>query len=244
MMRVKVLFFAIFRDLAGAKETHLELSPQANVSELRARLLQEYPDFGKALDSALISVNREFAFDEDIIPEESEIAIFPPVSGGQPPDLPTICEISGDEIDINDLLKRITLPTTGAVCSFTGIVRAETTRGQPHQTQYLEYEAYEKMARDKLLQIAAEIRGRWSTIEGVALIQRIGRFEAGSVTVVIACSAAHRDTGVFEAAHYGIDRLKEIVPVWKKEITPQAESWVEGNYKPNHDDRNSLYKLS
>ncbi len=236
MIRVKVMFFATFRDLAGVKETHLELSPQAKVSELRSHLLHKFPDFGKALDSALISINREFAFEEDTIPEEAEIAIFPPVSGGQPPDKPTICEITMDEIDINDLVRRITLPTTGAVCSFTGIVRAETRRGQPHQTQYLEYEAYDQMARDKLLQIAAEIRKRWSTVQGVALIQRIGRLDAGSMTVVIACSAAHRDTGVFEAARYGIDRLKEIVPVWKKEVSPQEERWVEGKYQPKHDD--------
>jgi molybdopterin synthase catalytic subunit len=68
------------------------------------------------------------------------------------------------------------------------------------------------------------------------MVQRIGRLEAGTPTVMIACSAAHRDTGVFEAARYGIDRLKEIVPIWKKEVGPHGEEWVEGGYIPTRND--------
>jgi molybdopterin synthase catalytic subunit len=81
-------------------------------------------------------------------------------------------------------------------------------------------------------QIAEEIRQRWPTVEGIALVQRIGHLDPGTPTVVIACTAPHRDTGVFEAARYGIDRLKEIVPVWKKEVSPQGETWIEGKYMP------------
>ena len=81
-------------------------------------------------------------------------------------------------------------------------------------------------------QVADEIREKWSVVEGIAIVQRIGRLYPKTPTVLIACTAAHRDTGVFEAARYGIDRLKEIVPVWKKEVGPDGQEWVEGDYIP------------
>ena len=81
-------------------------------------------------------------------------------------------------------------------------------------------------------QVAQEIRNRWPVIQGIAIVQRIGRLMPKTPTVIVACTAAHRDTGVFDAARYGIDRLKEIVPVWKKEVGPNGETWIEGKYRP------------
>lgn len=148
---------------------------------------------------------------------------------------PTFYLITEDTLDLNAICAQITTPTTGAVVVFTGIVRALTARNKPHETSFLEYEAYTPMAEEMMHQIANEIRARWPDIEGIVLVQRIGRLEPGTPTTAIACSAAHRDTGVFEAARYGIDRLKEIVPVWKKEVGPNGEAWVEGKYRPaNH----------
>lgn len=145
---------------------------------------------------------------------------------------PTIFSITEDEIDLNDLLAKITLTSTGAAAIFTGMVRGETRRGEAHDTDYLEYEAYIPMAEAKMKQVAEEIRAKWSVIEGIAIIQRIGKLYPKTPTVLIACTAAHRDTGVFEAARYGIDRLKEIVPIWKKEVSPNGQFWVEGDYTP------------
>ncbi len=145
---------------------------------------------------------------------------------------PTFCSITEDEIDLNDLLARITLDSSGAAAIFTGMVRGVTSRDDPHETVYLEYESYKPMAEAKMKQVADEIRERWTTIEGIVIIQRIGKLYPRTPTVLIACTAAHRDTGVFEAARYGIDRLKEIVPVWKKEVGPQGQEWVEGDYIP------------
>ena len=146
---------------------------------------------------------------------------------------PTIFSITEDELDLNTLLAEITRPSTGAACFFTGMVRAETHKdGQPAQTEYLEYEAYIPMAEAKMQQVAVEIRQRWPAVEGIAIVQRVGRLYPLTPTVLIACTAAHRDTGVFEAARYGIDRLKEIVPIWKKEVSPTGETWVEGEYIP------------
>lgn len=145
---------------------------------------------------------------------------------------PTIYSITEDEIDINELLEQITLTSTGAAAIFTGMVRGVTTRDDPHETEYLEYESYIPMAEAKMKQVADEIRERWDSVEGIAIVQRIGKLYPRTPTVLIACTAAHRNTGVFEAARYGIDRLKEIVPVWKKEIGPKGGQWVEGAYIP------------
>ncbi len=147
-------------------------------------------------------------------------------------DFPTIFSITEDEIDLDELLARITLTSTGAAAIFAGMVRGETRRGESHNTEYLEYEAYVPMAEAKMKQVADEIRLKWPVIEGIAIVQRIGKLYPKTPTVLIACTAAHRDTGVFEAARYGIDRLKEIVPIWKKEVSPEGEFWVEGEYFP------------
>ncbi len=145
---------------------------------------------------------------------------------------PTHVEITENEIDLNELVAKITLQSTGAAAIFTGMVRGITSRDNPHETDFLEYESYKPMAEEKMMQVAEEIRSRWPTVEGIAIVQRVGRLYPRTPTVLIACTAAHRDTGVFDAARYGIDRLKEIVPVWKKEVSPSGEIWVEGDYFP------------
>jgi molybdopterin synthase catalytic subunit len=151
----------------------------------------------------------------------------------KPSNDPTIYQITEDEIDLNNLLDQISLPSTGAACFFSGMVRGETHKeGQPSKTEYLEYEAYIPMAEAKMRQVADEIRQRWPTVEGIAIVQRVGRLYPRTPTVLIACTAPHRDTGVFEAARYGIDRLKEIVPIWKKEVGLDGEAWIEGEYLP------------
>ncbi|MDX1377805.1 MAG: molybdenum cofactor biosynthesis protein MoaE [Anaerolineales bacterium] len=147
-------------------------------------------------------------------------------------DKPTYFSITEEELDLDDLLAQITLTSTGAAAIFTGMVRGETRRGEAHETKYLVYEAYVPMAEAKMKQVADEIRAKWEAVEGIAIVQRIGKLYPKTPTVLIACTAAHRDTGVFDAARYGIDRLKEIVPIWKKEVSLDGEVWVEGEYTP------------
>jgi MoaE-MoaD fusion protein len=232
---VQVFFFATFKDLVGMRYVKLTLPVGAKVSMLKNKIQDEFPILKDNLKTAVIAVNHEFASDADDIPVNAEIAIFPPVSGGN--DLfPTIFAITDQEIDMNDLVNRITLPSTGAACIFSGMVRGFTQRDRHFETSYLVYEAYPPMAERKMRQVADEIRSRWPAIEGIAIVQRVGKLNPGTPTVLIACTAAHRDTGVFEAARYGIDRLKEIVPVWKKEVGPEGQEWVEGGYAPTKED--------
>ena len=228
-MQISVLFFATLKEIAGTKAILLSVPEGITLQQLKPILVQQIPALKPVLATCLASVNKEFAFDADEIPHGAEVAFFPPVSGGS---FPTVYRITQEALDLDDLLAQITLPTTGAACIFSGMVRGVTSRGDAHETLYLEYEAYAAMAEAKMRQVAEEIRERWPSVEGIAIVQRIGRLYPGTPTVLIACTAAHRDTGVFDAARYGIDRLKEIVPVWKKEIGPAGEIWIEGDYFP------------
>ena len=230
-MRVKILYFARFRDLTKTREEYVDLPESATIADLRTLLEQRHLGLGRAMETALSAVNRDFAFPDTILKEGDEVAFFPPVSGGNTPS-PTVFRLTEGALDLNALLADLVLPTTGAACVFTGVVRARTERGGPHETSSLEYEAYAPMAESKMQQVADEIRARWSQVEGIAIVQRIGQLDPGTPTVLIACTAAHRDSGIFEAARYGIDRLKEIVPVWKKEVGSSGETWVEGTYRP------------
>jgi len=148
----------------------------------------------------------------------------------------TICKITDGVILLDDLIGKLSTNTTGAVVMFNGIVRGLTLKDFPLETTQIEYEAYRPMAEKKMYQVAEEIRTRWPEVESIAIIQRVGIMAPGTPTVTIACSAAHRNTGVFDAARYGIDRLKEVVPIWKKESSVNGEKWVEGVYFPKPDD--------
>jgi len=234
MTSISILFFAHLKEIAGTDRLELTVPDGVSVAEFKTQLAKQIPALRDALPTVIVAVNRDYAFDEDIIPENAELAIFPPVSGGS--GQPTIVQVTTAVLDLDDLLDRITLTETGAAAVFTGMVRGITTRGGNHETVALEYEAYVPMAEQKMQQVAAEIRNRWPTVQGIAIVQRIGYLEPRTPTVLIACTAAHRDTGVFEAARYGIDRLKEIVPIWKKEILATGEVWIEGDYHPQKGD--------
>ncbi len=233
-MLIDILYFATLRDLIGQRKEQLEVPDGSTIGDLKGKLGERGERIALAVNVALFSINREFAFAEEKLQEGDEVGVFPPVSGGA---APTILQVTPDKLDLDDIVASITSETTGAVCAFTGIVRAKTTRTEPRETAYLEYEAYESMAEEKLQQVSDEIRKRWPEVEGIAIVQRLGHLEPGTPTVLIACSAGHRDSGVFEAARYGIDRLKQIVPIWKKEVGPSGESWIEGEYRPEPMDR-------
>jgi MoaE-MoaD fusion protein len=235
-MTVHLLYFAHLKERTGKPREDVSIPLETTVAGLKSILVQKYPSLEPALPTLIVSINQEFAQDEDPVPDGAEVALFPPVSGGSSEPFPTIVRLTSDVIELDELVAQITFSTTGAACVFTGMVRGETQRGDPHETVALEYEAYAPMAEAKMRQVAEEIRQRWPSVEGIVVVQRIGMLQPGTPTVLIACSAAHRDTGVFEAARYGIDRLKEIVPVWKKEIGPNGETWVEGDYTPQRGD--------
>ncbi len=130
-------------------------------------------------------------------------------------------EITRDPLSVDDVAARLADPAIGAVSTFIGVVRGET---DGREVRYLHYEAYPDMAEEQLRQVGDEIHQRWPTIHQVSIVHRIGRLEIGELIVVLAVSAAHRQD-VFSATHYAIDRLKQIVPIWKKEVGADGEEW-------------------
>ena len=134
---------------------------------------------------------------------------------------PPLFEITTRELSVDEVVARVAEPFIGAVVSFVGVTRDHS---DGHQVLYLEYEHYPGMAEEMLQQVGEEIHQRWKTIERVAIVHRVGRLEPGEVSAVIALCAAHREE-VFEALRYAIDRLKEIVPIWKKEIWADGSEW-------------------
>ncbi len=233
-MAIRVLFFATLRDRIGSRQLSIALEGNSiSIKELRRQLSLDYPAAADNLKVALAAINEEYAAEGDSIHDGDEVAFFPPVSGGSG-EQPEIFRLPAEAFNHDEVIATITTAGSGAVCIFTGVVRGTTEKaGHLPRTEHLEYEAYRPMALAKMKQVAAEIRSRWQKVQGIAIIQRLGRLEVGDNTVLCACSAAHRDDGCFEAARYGIDRLKEIVPVWKKEVGAAGETWIEGGYRPS-----------
>jgi molybdopterin synthase catalytic subunit len=130
-------------------------------------------------------------------------------------------EVVAHDVSVDEVVARLADPANGAVATFVGVVRG-TTDGR--ETLYLEYEAYPEMAEKTLTQVGQEIQARWPEIRQVAIVHRTGRLEIGETAVVIALSAAHRRQ-VFDALRYAIDRIKEIVPIWKKEVWADGAEW-------------------
>jgi len=133
-------------------------------------------------------------------------------------------QITSEPIDPRRVEATVTHSGAGAICTFHGVVR-DNNLGR--QVRYLEYEAYPPMAEKTMRQIGHEIAARWPETR-TAMVHRVGRMEIGETSVVIAVSSPHR-AEAFEACRYAIDRLKEIVPIWKKEVWEEGEHWVEQN---------------
>ena len=136
-----------------------------------------------------------------------------------------IFEITTEELSADQIIAQLNTPDIGAVVTFVGVVRGETD-GQ--EVRYLEYEAYPEMAKPMLQQIGDEIRVRWPNIHEIAIVHRVGRLMVGQTAVIIALSAAHRQE-TFDALRYAINRLKEIVPIWKKEFFADSSAWKSEN---------------
>lgn len=223
-MQVTVKLFARLREVVGSEQLVHELEEGATLGDLLQELYVQFPDLRELATRTFVALNHQLATPSSPLQDGDEVALFPPVSGGT-----GYVVITRDPLDIEPIIRRTIRPDTGAVATFVGSAR-NVSHGRA--VLYLEYEAYEQMALKMLRQVVAEVRTRWPRVAEVAIVQRVGRLEVGDIAVVIAISSGHRDDDCFEACRYAIERLKQIVPIWKKEIGPEGAIWIEGNYLP------------
>jgi molybdopterin synthase catalytic subunit len=137
-----------------------------------------------------------------------------------------VVSVSRTPIDVEQIIRAVSTPRSGGIDVFIGTVR---NHSQGKHVRQLEYTAYVPMAEKLMAEIEKEIRGQW-LVEGIALVHRIGMLKIGDAAVVTAVSAAHR-TEAFEACRYAIDKVKAIVPIWKKEYFEEGLAWVVGQHE-------------
>jgi len=223
-MRVRVLFFGRLKDIVGRAEDAAELPEGSRVEDVFARYRASFPALDGLRPSLAASVNQELAGWAAPVRAGDEVAFLPPVSGGSVAAAARDwIEIVRNPISAPPILDRVKGPEEGAVVVFDGIVRNHT-RGR--RTLYLDYEAYEAMALERLHDLVAALRERFA-VSGVAIVHRLGRLEIGESSVLIAVSAPHRAVA-FDACRFAIDTLKRSVPIWKKEYFADGAVWAEG----------------
>ena len=220
---VRTRLFARLREQAGTDVENVELRAGSTVADVYDALRKLHPSLDLDRESVRAALNAEFAEWDAPVANGDEVAFIPPVSGGSHA-VGVLFEITADPLDARRIETAVTHKGAGAICTFTGIVR-DNSRGR--SVTHLEYEAYTEMARAEMHKIAGEIAERWPEAR-VAMAHRTGRLEIGEASVVVSVSCPHRAEAI-EACRWGIDRLKESVPIWKKEHAADGTYWIEGD---------------
>lgn len=217
-MIIKLKFFAILAEKTQTRTVEMDVPPETTIAQLREIVVREYPNLKAVISQCAASVNKTYAQNEVTLKEGDEVAFIPPVSGGSDVDF---FEVTEEPLSVEVVTNKVINNRAGAVVTFSGIVR-EFTKGK--RTVHLEYEAYKEMAEATLAQIGDEVKERWPEAR-IAISHRVGKLDISDISVVIAVATPHRPES-FEAGRFAIERLKEIVPVWKKEVYEDGEHWV------------------
>ena len=219
-MKIRVLFFGLTQDLAGLQQEDAEIPEGSSLDGLWERYAARYPRLKGLSRVLLVAVNQEIATPARVLQDGDEVAFLPPVSGGSNEDY---YSLTHSPISTADLVRQQKAGEDGAVVVFEGIVR-NNSKGR--RTLHLEYEAYEPMAIRKMQEIGSEAREKFA-IDHIGIVHRLGRLEIGETSVAIIITSAHR-RAAFGACQFAIDRLKQIVPIWKKEYFEDGSVWAEG----------------
>ncbi len=230
-MRVHVLFFGMLREITGVSAEVAEVAAGADLRAIFAGYAARFPRFTELAPSIVMARNHEFADPSTALSEGDEVAFLPPVSGGNNTDPVSVTEagnyfaLTRHAIETRAVIARILTGAEGAVVTFEGTVR-NNTKGRP--TLCLDYEGYESMALKIMAQLGRELAAAHQ-IEHVAIVHRLGRMLIGETSVAVIVTSPHR-RAAFDAALEGINRLKKLVPIWKKEHFVDGEVWVEGEW--------------
>jgi MoaE-MoaD fusion protein len=229
-MHVRLLFFATLKDIIGAREMQLDVPAGSTVADVLTHLEGSYPRMKDYRPVVLTAINEEYVERGTRIEDGDEVAIFPPVSGGEVGSevlminrQGELYQITRDPIDPQKISRQLLRAEDGAICVFEGVVR-NNSKGK--RTLHLVYEGYETMALKKLEEIGIFVRQAWD-IGCIAIVHRLGHLDIGETSVAVIVTSAHR-RAAFDACHYAIDKLKKVVPIWKKEFFEDGEVWIEG----------------
>jgi molybdopterin converting factor subunit 1 len=220
-MQIKLRYFAIMREALGKPEETREVPDGATAGDILDLLTVDAPRIAGMRRAVMLMVNQEYVDASHTLQDGDEFVLIPPVSGGDIQAPGRLFRVTEEPLDPREVEAAVAAPDTGATVTFTGTVR-DNARGQ--SVSALEYEAYAPAAEKMLERIADEIKERWG-LERVAIVHRIGLLPVGESSVVIAISSTHRDAA-FDASRYAIERLKEIVPIWKKEFYADGAAWI------------------
>jgi molybdopterin synthase catalytic subunit/molybdopterin converting factor small subunit len=247
--RVHVKFFAIFREYIGLKEDWVEVEPGTTVEALWRKYAEKAKNPRVANIRAAYSVNQRLAKPDTELGGGEEVGFLPPVSGGAPKtkggrsvrNVQRTYEtrrtsrqargtskqknlfVTSRKLNLTALIRRVEHPGAGAITTFAGVVR---NNAHDKAVKYLEYEAYPQLAERTMEQIGSEVLARWPEVR-LAMAHRTGHLGIGEASLMIATSAPHRPEA-FAACRYAIERIKAILPVWKKEFASDEDYWVEG----------------
>jgi molybdopterin synthase catalytic subunit len=210
-------YFAIVRETVGTSKEQKELAEGTTAGEAIDALIAAHPRLASVRKAAMIMVNQNYVKSDHVLRDGDELVLIPPVSGGSG----ALFLVTEEKLDPRAVEALVESPGAGAILTFTGVVR-NNARGR--DVTALDYEAYPPAAEKMLAQIGDEIGERWS-VEGIAIHHRYGLLAIGEISVVIAISSAHRDEA-YAASKYAIERIKEIVPIWKKEHYRDGEVWI------------------
>ena len=213
------MFFGAAREVVDQNPLSLSLAVEGppTVGKAFQQLVEKFADLERFGRSLLFAVNQEYATQETELKDQDELAIFPPVSGGNH----DFFELTTEPIDVGSVARRVVLPECGATVTLDGFAR-EWTKGK--QTKYLVYEAYDGMAISEMERLGAEAHKRFE-IAHIGIVHRTGRLEIGETSVVISVSAPHRKAA-FDACEWAIRELKRTVSIWKKEVYDDGEEWI------------------
>jgi molybdopterin converting factor subunit 1 len=218
-MKLTIRLFAGIAETIGQPLMTLNIAQtDITVEDLKKYLIEQFPHAAEMISLSFMAINQAYADAHEHIREEDELALIPPVSGGETKT--SNYTITSEAISVAQVTSLVIVPENGATLSFVGTTRAYTLG---KRTELLEYEAYIPMALASLEQIGLEIERKWpGTL--CAITHRLGKVGIGEISVVIAVSSPHREAS-YEASRYAIERLKQIVPIWKKEIWDDGSEW-------------------
>jgi molybdopterin converting factor subunit 1 len=232
-VRIKVLFFGPVREIVGLREDTLEMPDGARLHAVLENYGNRFPKLRDIAPSVVLALNQQFAPPSSVVEDGDEVALMPPVSGGSAtfthqlvfPTAGHFFALTRDPIDGGAVARRLLRGEDGAFVNFEGVAR-NNSKGR--STMHLEYECYEPMAVKVMAEIGGEIAHQYS-IGRIAIVHRLGKINIGETSVSVVVTAPHRKPA-FEAALEAINRLKRMVPIWKKEFFTDGEVWVEGEW--------------